>query len=426
MKRLYLKLLAIVTVLLMGSGMKAQVTVGAGLEPNNGAILDIKEYNPTDLQTDNTTATKGMLLPRVSLTDMSNLYPMFLGNTDYENNTNAKKDKEDEIHTGLVVYNIHLDFCEEVYPGTYVWDGHEWSRLTDEYPFPGETDILIDNRDPNKIEQYKIGKFGNAGWWMLENLRAEKWPDGTDGVYREPPKDRPVYNANYYNAMYWYPGLNENFMNTQPELGYVYNGWAALRTTWDEMLVHKPTTGVQGICPTGWHVPTVDEWTELRQAVYDNPCLYAHSKINENVDYNIIAKNESSPAKSRSMAQGGFNAHLLGYVYGNPTRPNPNPTYPYLGQDDPANFPEIFPKLSSTNLGLMWASDTTTDPINPANQENLWGFTSYIDGTINLTRFGRISYSTMIPVRCKKDVTRKSTISATKMSSESFIDILSE
>ena len=32
---------------------------------------------------------------------------------------------------------------------------------------------------------------------------------------------------------------------------------------WNEMMEYSTTPGVQGICPTGWHLPTDAEWTVL-------------------------------------------------------------------------------------------------------------------------------------------------------------------
>ncbi len=32
---------------------------------------------------------------------------------------------------------------------------------------------------------------------------------------------------------------------------------------WDEMMQGSTTPGEQGICPTGWHIPTDGEWTAL-------------------------------------------------------------------------------------------------------------------------------------------------------------------
>ncbi|MDR0428080.1 MAG: hypothetical protein LBH12_05705, partial [Dysgonamonadaceae bacterium] len=62
--------------LLIGVPVCAQVTIGASIEPNKGAFLDLKQRDP---DTNNTTSDKGLLLPRVQLTDLTKLYPMFTG-----------------------------------------------------------------------------------------------------------------------------------------------------------------------------------------------------------------------------------------------------------------------------------------------------------------------------------------------------------
>lgn len=36
---------------------------------------------------------------------------------------------------------------------------------------------------------------------------------------------------------------------------------------WNQTMCGSTTAGAQGICPTGWHVPTHDEWTTLERAV---------------------------------------------------------------------------------------------------------------------------------------------------------------
>jgi uncharacterized protein (TIGR02145 family) len=42
-----------------------------------------------------------------------------------------------------------------------------------------------------------------------------------------------------------------------------YLNGATNTTSWNPV----PTGNVQGICPTGWHIPTHDEWTTLERAV---------------------------------------------------------------------------------------------------------------------------------------------------------------
>ncbi len=92
-----------------------QVTIGVGLEPEKGTLLDLKQEQKTN-GTEN--SKKGMVLPRVQLTDMNKLYPMY---------TSGYNLNEDKNHVGLMVYNIvaKAPFCR----GVYVWTGTEWRRL---------------------------------------------------------------------------------------------------------------------------------------------------------------------------------------------------------------------------------------------------------------------------------------------------------
>lgn len=109
----------------------AQVTIGSGLEPVQGALLDLKEK---DDPSGGVTSEKGLNLSRVRLTDRNNLYPMFetapgsgIANSDY--NASDKKAAQDAIHTGLTVYNVNEanDFVKCV----YVWVGNKWVSLCD-------------------------------------------------------------------------------------------------------------------------------------------------------------------------------------------------------------------------------------------------------------------------------------------------------
>jgi uncharacterized protein (TIGR02145 family) len=104
----------------------SQVTIGSGIEPVGGALLDLKEKTPSDPTTDNATATKGLMLPRVNLTDLSRLSggpdgsPAITGVT--ENPDDHSK------HTGLTVY--HIGTCL----GVYVWTGSEWIKAGEPCP----------------------------------------------------------------------------------------------------------------------------------------------------------------------------------------------------------------------------------------------------------------------------------------------------
>lgn len=127
MKKIYYTQTTIILLWITGllfSTLAAQVTIGSNLNPGSLSLLDLKEKGP---DADNANSNRGLALPRVNLTDLNNLYPMFAGDAAYENNTGNKKTTEDAIHTGLVVYNLNK--CDGFGPGTYVWVGQEWQPL---------------------------------------------------------------------------------------------------------------------------------------------------------------------------------------------------------------------------------------------------------------------------------------------------------
>lgn len=335
---IYLMAFVISTSLVIVEDVTGQVTVGSGIEPNKGAVLDLKEYVS---ESDITTSTKGLMLPRVKLTDLNNLYPMFLGDSDYQNNIGGKKDSEDALHTGLTVYATLTDYCNESFPGIYTWDGKKWQSLN-KSEFKGEVDILVDDRDPDKIERYRIGKFGKAGWWMLENLRATKWPNNPNeganvaDLICELPVTIDIEPVPVAKPRYYYPKGDSADFIANPHHGYVYDLMAALRITEteaDDMTF--PLAGRQGICPNGWRIPTSEDWALLALSIqvnaaeedgeiYLNPCKYAHSDINHNVGFNMISMEEPGNGKSRTMEEGGFNAKLVGRIIPSSTLGVPN------------------------------------------------------------------------------------------------------
>ncbi|NDV67847.1 FISUMP domain-containing protein [Dysgonomonas sp. 25] len=100
----------------------AQVTIGSGDKPNEGALLDLKMTGTT---------TKGMVLPRVALTDPDNLFPMLTDNGG-GGYTEGVKATEDALHAGLVVYNTNK--CDPFGKGFYVWTGEQWQGINNATP----------------------------------------------------------------------------------------------------------------------------------------------------------------------------------------------------------------------------------------------------------------------------------------------------
>lgn len=85
---------------------------------------------------------------------------------------------------------------------------------------------LFDSRDNNI---YDVIQFGNQ-LWMAENLRFQ------------------IADSRY------------NYSNPNPKYGRLYN-WATAMN--GEASSATNPSGVQGICPKGWHIPSDAEWIEL-------------------------------------------------------------------------------------------------------------------------------------------------------------------
>ena len=109
---------------------------------------------------------------------------------------------------------------------------------------PTVTDV-----DGNVYNTVQIG----AQCWMRENLRTTKYSDNTPIVQGSTTSTTVAY--------WYYP--NNNSYNKQA-YGLLYNWKAVMRNASSSGL--NPS-GVQGICPTGWHVPSDAEWTQLTDYV---------------------------------------------------------------------------------------------------------------------------------------------------------------
>ncbi len=109
--------------------LKSQVTIGSDEAPVAGALLQLKEK--PDVTDSTLNAYRGLALPRVTLSDKYQLFPMFasdptssnpVANADYLTN----KSVHDKSHTGLIVYNLVEDDSKDLCKGLNLWDGTQW------------------------------------------------------------------------------------------------------------------------------------------------------------------------------------------------------------------------------------------------------------------------------------------------------------
>jgi uncharacterized protein (TIGR02145 family) len=91
--------------------------------------------------------------------------------------------------------------------------------------------------------------------WTKQNLRTTHYHDGTAIPYGNAPSTtEPFYYVNYAAIT---PQMLENY-------GYLYN-WPAVMN--GATSSNANPSGVTGICPYGWHVPSDAEWTEMTDFV---------------------------------------------------------------------------------------------------------------------------------------------------------------
>jgi len=101
-------------------------------------------------------------------------------------------------------------------------------------------DMMFDSRDDQGYATVLIG----SQCWMAENLNMGtrihgNIPQENNGVFEKYCFQNNPDNCNVYGGLY----------------------------QWNEVMQYSSTPGVQGICPSGWHVPTDVEWCTLEQYV---------------------------------------------------------------------------------------------------------------------------------------------------------------
>ena len=116
------------------------------------------------------------------------------------------------------------------------WNGHNWLSLTRfSQPGGGVTDI-----EGNEYTTVKLG----TQEWMVENLKTSKYNDNTVIRYVDVNNEWAGLNSPATGAWCYYA----NIINNGNTYGLLYNWYAV-------------NSGI--LCPTGWKVPSDDDWTIL-------------------------------------------------------------------------------------------------------------------------------------------------------------------
>lgn len=147
-----------------------------------------------------------------------------------------------EVSKEAVLHPTENDSVELVFGCPVLGDG-----------LPCQGTPAVTDYDGNIYTTVKVG----CQCWLKENLRTTHYADGT-----EIPLGGDV--ASNTDPEYW--SHPECHLALQ-DRGYLYN-WIAVMKSEPEL--GEVDTVVQGICPDGWHVPSVDDWDRMIDYLNDH------------------------------------------------------------------------------------------------------------------------------------------------------------
>ena len=131
-----------------------------------------------------------------------------------------------------------------------------------ERTFTTNNNLTVTDVDGNVYNTVTIGDQV----WMRENLRTTRYADGTSI-----PDGTANLDKSYTDPYRYFPNGQQNL---PVEYGLLYN-WSAVMH--GAASSNANPTGVQGICPNGWHVPSRSEWNQLKLYVKSQPQFFYQS-----------------------------------------------------------------------------------------------------------------------------------------------------
>lgn len=144
---------------------------------------------------------------------------------------------------------------------------------------------------------YKTVKIGNQ-WWMAENLKVTHYADGIEIPNVIDNNDWGYLG--YTDKAYCF--YNNNANGESDIYGALYTWTAASNGANSD----ANPSGVQGVCPDGWHLPSGSEWTELVE--YLGGTMLAAEKMKEaNYTWSI---NSGTNESGFSALPGGIRTSL--------------------------------------------------------------------------------------------------------------------
>lgn len=184
-------------------------------------------------------------------------------------------------------------------------------------------DLLIDTRGASS-EVYRIVKIGTQ-YWMADNLRAERYRDGSaiSTEWRDNTTGAYIYLYNLPN-------------DYKTIFGALYNGYA--------------TYNVAGLAPAGWDIPNNAAWTKLRTYIgtpYGTK-LKSIDYWNVNKGTNITGF-DARPGQNYSTAT-GFTDPIETWFW------SKDVTYDFLTRKDS----QFYARIVDSNTGMTFSTSTSS------------------------------------------------------------------
>jgi uncharacterized protein (TIGR02145 family) len=176
---------------------------------------------------------------------------------------------------------------------TYYWkveafDDHGHSSSGDTWNFITRTWQCGDSLDYSE-QSYSTALIGPQ-CWMAENLNVGTQIPGT------------IYMSN--NSI-----IEKHCYNDVADSCAIYGGLYE----WDEMMGYSTTPGAQGICPSGWHMPSAADWDALSTFLGGNTIAGGHLKATGTRYW--TSPNTAADNSSGFSAYGGGTFRPAGYNY---------------------------------------------------------------------------------------------------------------
>lgn len=169
----YVSLFLLFSSICATASLHSQVTIGSSKLPAGGALLDLQEF---DTNASGANASKGLLMPRMVLTDANSLKDI------KEANLNSPSE-----YVGLTVYNLadakNSNCPGYVAPGLVVWDGTKWQPLSGkESSTTPNKDLGTAQRDLQTLKKVNDKNPGNPLGWKFtmsgDKITAFNDPNG--------------------------------------------------------------------------------------------------------------------------------------------------------------------------------------------------------------------------------------------------------